>query len=106
MKLGIWRQLGPLAAIVAAVLGMLVWAAFGRDHTKTMTVTKTVTKQAPNPKFSGPQSLADFLHPNTAQQVKCPGFVPKGSACFQFGGTDFFVFLAMPQSAAGNSAAS
>lgn len=99
------KQIAVGCAIVAVVFGTLVFLAFGQNHTKTVTETKTVTQTVTkvkrvNAAFSTPQSLAAFLHPNTAQQVKCPSFVPKGSVCFQFGGNNFFVFLAMPASAA------
>ena len=102
MKYGFWRSMAPIAAVVAVVFGVLVFLAFGRSHTKTVTVTQTkvetrnVVRQG---RFTTPQSLFNFLHPNNAQGVKCPAWVPKNSACFTFNGVKFFVFLAMPASA-------
>jgi hypothetical protein len=83
----------PYAALaaVALLLGGLVWAAFGRNHTRTVTVTKTV-----NLRYTGVASLAEFLG-FPAQQGACPqGAFPAHTVCVQFNAPRFYVFAAAP----------
>ena len=86
---------------VAAVFGTLVWGTFGRDHTKvvtkTNTVTRTVTKKV---KVAGQwdgniQTLANYLHPSHAAQIKCPKGAPANIKCYVFDDSKFYVTAAV-----------
>ena len=99
------RKFFPALVAVAAVLGILVWAALGRDHTKTVTKTKVVSKVVVKPVAAPPfhgalPSLVAFLRPKTGKQVACNAQFPARSACFQLGSTSWFIFFAAPESAA------
>jgi hypothetical protein len=78
----------------AVVFGVLVFMAFGRDHTKVVTKTRT---QVVNTRFDGTiTSLTSYLAPTAGGKVECPASVPKNAVCYQLGGANFFVFVAMP----------
>lgn len=92
-----------LLAGVAAVLGGLVWAAFGRNHTKVVTRTVTVEHQVVAdrlpPRWNGtPQGLANYMKPKQAKQVPCPKGVSAGVSCFVFVSDNFYATLAVPSS--------
>jgi hypothetical protein len=89
-----------LAAGLGLVVGVLVYMAFGQNHTKTVVQTKTVTRTvrvAGEAKaFDGtPQALAAYMKPKTAQQVQCPTSF-KNSTCFVFQTNDWFTLYVIP----------
>lgn len=88
-----------VAAGLCGAVALLVFLAFGRDHVRTVTQTKTetVTRVSPSEaSYAGVQSLADFLKAQTSKKVNCPKGVPAHTACYEFGGPNFYVFLAAP----------
>lgn len=92
-----WAQYG-LAVLCAAAVGVSTMAIGAKQHTKT--VTRTVVKAAPAPRFNGKlSSLVAFLAPKTGGQVKCPHGTPANGVCFQFASTRWYVFFAAPADA-------
>lgn len=88
-----------LLGVVAVAFAGLLWAAFGRDHTRTVTVvqTKTVTRTVRVAgHYSGVSSLIEFLQPQQAAQAACPKGVPAGTKCFNISSRNYYVFLAAP----------
>jgi len=91
-----------VAAALCGVMALLVWLAFGRNHTKTVVQTRTVTRTVQvagrAPAFDGsPQTLANYMRPKTAQQMQsCPKGITN-STCYVFQSNNWFVLYAVPK---------
>ena len=94
-----WTAVGLV--LTAAVLAGLVWGAFGRDHTKVVTKTNTVTRTVTQKvKVAGQwdgniQTLANYLQPKHAAQIKCPKGAPAGIRCYAFDDPKFYISAAV-----------
>jgi hypothetical protein len=86
-----------LAAGIAVCVGALVYAAFGMNHTKTVTktVTKTKTVKVASQWDGSPEALAAYLKPKAAKRVPCPKGVPPTIGCFVFEAPNFYATLAV-----------
>ena len=91
-----------VAAGLCGVVALLVWLAFGRDHVRTVTQTRTETVTKVSPAMTrwnrDIQTLANYVHPQQATKIKCPKGVPATVACYVFNDPNFYMTVALPAS--------